>query len=42
MIPEGMLWNEAELKPDDPLNAGLLNLLLIKDVSAAPVRAGKD
>jgi hypothetical protein len=31
MIPEGWQWNQAELEPGDPLNAGLLSLLVIKE-----------
>jgi hypothetical protein len=30
MIPDGLMWNQAELPPADPLNAGLLSLMVIK------------
>ncbi len=31
MIPEGLQWNQAELELGDPLNLGLLSLLVIDD-----------
>jgi hypothetical protein len=31
VIPNAFQWNEAVLEPGDPLNNGLLSLLVIKD-----------
>jgi len=31
MIPEGLLWNEAEIPAGDALHSGLVSLLVIKD-----------
>jgi len=31
VIPEGFAWNEAELQRGDPLNRGLISLLVIKN-----------
>jgi hypothetical protein len=31
VIPDGLAWNEAQLERGDPLNRGLLSLLVIKD-----------
>ena len=30
MIPDELFWNQAELPPADPLNAGLLSIMVIK------------
>jgi hypothetical protein len=31
MIPEGWQWNQAVLERGNPLNAGLLSILVIRD-----------
>jgi hypothetical protein len=39
MIPEGCVWNEVELQRGDPLNRGLLSLLITRD-DLSPVLIG--